>query len=119
MNDRKILVVEDDAFTALWIVTILKEMGFTRCEHVNTAETAIEKAINFNPDFIFMDIWLADEMNGFDAARKILSYIKTSIIFISGYSENQLLEQIENINYTAFLNKPLRVEEIQKILSAD
>jgi len=112
----KILVVEDDKVTAYLILTLLKRLGHHVYEPVTTGESAIEFAVFYKPDIILMDIWLAGEINGFDAASEILTYLDTSIIFISGYPECDLIKQSKKINYFAFLKKPLEADELEKVL---
>jgi len=112
---KRILVVEDDRLTSYLIITLLKRLGHHIYEPVRTGKDAIESAIINRPDFIFMDIWLEGELNGYDAAAEILTYYDTSIVFISGYPENDIINQSKKINYFAFLKKPLEFNEIEQI----
>jgi CheY-like chemotaxis protein len=120
MNDKKrILIVEDDALTAFWIMTVLRDLGYYTFEPVDSGEKAIEDAAIHNPDFIIMDIWLAGTLNGIETAEKILSTCKTSIIFISGYPEDDFTTQCKQVSYTAFLNKPLEIYDLEKVLKTN
>ncbi|HPS57520.1 MAG TPA: response regulator [Spirochaetota bacterium] len=108
MNDKKsILIVEDDFLTAYWIVSVVKNLGYHTLEPVDSGERAIEIAALHKPDFIIMDIWLAGVLNGIETAGEIARLYDASIIFISGYSEEELAEQCRSITYSAFLSKPL------------
>lgn len=118
MNKNKsILIAEDDAITAFWITTVLQRMGYHTYKPVATGELAVEAAAVHKPDFIVMDIWLAGLINGIDAAAEILSGFNTSIIFISGFTEGEITRQIEQVDYTAFLRKPLDVSELERIFN--
>lgn len=116
---KKILIVEDDTLTAFWIKTVLLELGYDAYDPVDSGEIAVETAIAVKPDFIFMDIWLSGSMNGIEAAAEILTRIETSIIFISGYSESELLSRCGQIKYSAFLQKPLVVYDIENVLKME
>ena len=113
---QKILIVEDDMITACLIMTILERMGHHVYEPVSTGESAIEIAVLNKPDLILMDIWLAGVLNGYDAAEKILSLCDTSIVFISGHSESDLIFQSGRVNYLAFLKKPLDGNELEEVV---
>jgi len=117
--NKNILIVEDDVLTAFWIATILQRMGYNTYDPVSTGEQAVEFAKVHKPDYIVMDIWLAGSTNGIDAAIEILSSFNTSIIFISGYTGHELTKQIDQVNYTAFLPKPLDAYDFEKIFKQD
>ncbi len=113
---KKILIVEDDALTAFWIMTVIQNLGHDTVEPVDTGEIAVETALAYKPDLIFMDIWLSGNINGIETAKLILSRFDTSIIFISGYPESDFSTLRDQINYTAFLKKPLDVYDIENAL---
>lgn len=118
-KNQTILIVEDDALTAFWISTVLQRMGYEIYGPVASGEQAIESAINYKPDYIIMDIWLAGTINGIEAAKEILSVINASVIFISGYTENGLIKQISRVNHAAFLKKPLDPVDLENIFRKD
>ncbi len=113
---QKILVVEDDRLTSCLILTLLKRMGHHVYEPVTTGEKAIESAVQNNPDVVLMDIWLEGDLNGYEAAEKILTLCETTIIFISGLSENDVIFNSRKVNYFAFLKKPLEEYELGEVL---
>lgn len=116
INKKRILVVEDDTLTAYWLVIELKKMGFFTYDPVTTGECAIEIALSNKPDYILMDVWLAGRINGIDAAKEILACYDVSIIFMSGYSIEDFISRIENVNYSGYLNKPLQIFDLEKVL---
>jgi CheY-like chemotaxis protein len=82
-QEIKILVVEDEVLNAAALKEELEVMGYKVFEIVTRGETAIERALSLKPDIILMDIYLANHINGIDAAREIL---KIRDYFFSGAS---------------------------------
>ncbi len=60
---------------------------------MKTGKDAIEKAEDIKPDLILMDIMLAGEMDGIEAAERIRSLLDVPIIFLTANSNNSLLER--------------------------
>ncbi|MCX7874676.1 MAG: response regulator [Melioribacteraceae bacterium] len=115
-NKNKILIVEDEFLTAKFFEIKLKTKNYDVLKIVATGKDAIESAITLKPDFILMDIRLEGHMDGIDAAKEILNKIDTKIIFISGYSENNFKEKLNNVNYLSFFSKPLDINNLIDVL---
>jgi CheY-like chemotaxis protein len=108
-----ILLVEDEAFAAMTLRQILTHMGYTRCHVVATGEDAIAFAEQNPPDLLLMDIRLAGPLNGIEAAQQILaSYQNIPIIFMTGYTSEKIMEQIQALNPVGSFVKPLPITEL-------
>ena len=81
----KILLVEDEFINALLIKKQLEFIGYAVSHHVTTGENAIISAKQNHPDIIIMDIRLAGEIDGIEAASVIKSESDIPVIFITGY----------------------------------
>ena len=114
----RILLVEDEAITALAINIALENMGYATCEPVATGNKALERLSLDQPDVILMDINLTGDMDGIETAHKIRSFAPTPIIFISGYSSNELMARAEAINPVAIFVKPVRPQELQTAIES-
>ncbi len=64
MNTARILIVEDEAVTAMAIRKHLTNLGYSVCGITQTAELAIRKAMEEMVDLILMDIKLAGRRTG-------------------------------------------------------
>ncbi|MCP1661690.1 MAG: response regulator [Methanocalculus sp. MSAO_Arc1] len=93
MNTAAILIVEDEAVTAMALKQALLSNGYSVCGVVPTAEQAVEKARDLDPDIILMDIKLAGEMSGIDAAREIMSDKNVPVIYLTAFSDEHILNQ--------------------------
>jgi CheY-like chemotaxis protein len=113
-----ILIVEDEFLAALVLKRNLKLLGYEVCELVATGEEAIESAAKEKPDIILMDIRLAGEMDGLEAAQEIISRYKVPIIFITGYSDEDLMERAKKLNPGAYLIKPVHMPELESAIDS-
>ncbi len=112
----KILIVEDEAIPAMVLNNHLKKRGADVIGPVSTGEEAVMKAKEKCPDVILMDIRLAGEMDGIEAANKTLSEIQTSIIFMSGYMNDTVIERVKDLKSVQYLHKPLNMGAMDLLL---
>lgn len=104
MSGKRIMIVEDEAITALSLKMRLNGIGFDVCHVTGRASEAIELARADPPDAILMDIRLEDEMDGIEAARIINQGIP--VIFHSAYADEDTLGRAQRIAPSTFLEKP-------------
>ncbi|MCD4688811.1 MAG: response regulator [Desulfuromonadaceae bacterium] len=109
----RVLLVEDEAITALAMNMALENMGYATCEPVATGRKALEQLALVKPDVILMDINLTGDMDGIETAHRARALGPTPIIFISGYSSNELMERAQTVDPVAIFVKPVRPQELQ------
>ncbi len=114
----KILIAEDEALTAMTMQDVFKKWGYDVCELVATGEEAVEIAQKELPDLVFMDIRLLGKIDGIEAARQIRSFSKASIIFMTGYIEQEVRERAEKLEPTAYLLKPVMMHKLKSIIDS-
>ena len=88
-----ILIVDDDATLAMELEEYLPTIGYQVMAVASSGSEAIKLARKFKPNLILMDIKMPGKLNGIQAAGIIKSELSISIIFISGYADEKLLEQ--------------------------
>ena len=103
----KILIAEDEAINALSMQRALTMSGYKVCELISTGEEAVEAVKQEKPDLVIMDIILNGSVNGIEAARKMRSRSDIPILFITGYDERKLIQQIKSIPSSTYLIKPI------------
>jgi CheY-like chemotaxis protein len=114
---KKILIVEDEILSALSLKATLEDWGYELCEPATSGEEAIQAAGSELPDIILMDVKIKGEIGGVEAAREISSRFDTSIIFMSGYSQESL-QKMADMKAITFLSKPLDNNQLEKILES-
>jgi YesN/AraC family two-component response regulator len=109
---ESILIVEDDGILAIHLKKTLSGFGYVIFAAVATGEEAVELARNRTPDLILMDIELAGEFNGIDTAEIIRSFSDVPVVFLTGYSQEHLIQQAKFTAPAAYLIKPVHAPEL-------
>lgn len=113
----RLLVVEDEALIALALKMDLAREGFSVCGIAARGEEAVALALELHPDLILMDVRLAGEMDGFDAAEAILAVEDIPIIFLSGYLDQATTARMKEISPYGSLSKPVMIYELRRLLA--
>ncbi len=105
-NGKTLLLVEDEAITAMLEKNELCKYGYSVI-HVYNAEDAITKALQSdNPiDLILMDIDLGSGIDGTEAAERILKQRKIPVVFLSSHTEPEVVEKTEKITSYGYVVK--------------
>ncbi|MFA6332495.1 MAG: response regulator [Methanoregula sp.] len=107
MEKNSILIVEDEAVTALDIQTVLTNSGYHVAGVVSSGEKAIGIVESEEPDLILMDMHLAGKLSGVETAEKILSAHCVPIIYVTAFSEPELVGQAKKTRPYGYLIKPV------------
>lgn len=94
MKKIKVLIVEDEILTAEALRLDLEAIGYEVCALESSGEKAIETAKRDRPDVVLMDGKLHGNISGFEAGKEIQSRFDIPIIFMSGYSEQEVKEKL-------------------------
>ena len=109
----RILVVEDEILVARDIQQRLQKMGFEIAGHETHGENAITTALEVHPDLILMDINLAGDIDGIDAAKSILEEKEIPVIFCTAYSNEEVLARAKVTTPYGYVLKPFDNRELQ------
>jgi phosphoserine phosphatase RsbU/P len=110
----KILVIDDDSITRLFLKRALQAQGHEVAIATNGRE-GIEQARSWHPSLIICD-WIMPEANGLEVCRQVRDNPRLSTsFFILLTSRTELADRIEALNAGAddFLGKPIDVNELQ------
>ncbi len=115
---KKILIVEDEAYTAMMLYESLTQSGYDVLKPVATGEDAVKRAQDEKPDIIFMDIHLAGSMDGIEAAEQIQEHRIIPVVFMTGYTNDEFMERAKNLKPFSYLNKPILLSDMEKIIES-
>ena len=103
---KTILLVEDDAVVAMNESKELKNHGYEVISVLNSHK-AIEAVNDHNRviDLILMDINLGNNLDGTEVAKLILKNQDIPLLFLSNYTEREVLEKTENIIFYGYVVK--------------
>lgn len=110
---KKVLVVDDCTETAAHLCKLLQKNGFQVIEACN-GEDAIDKATEFSPDVVLMDIVMPG-VNGFQATRQLNRSPKTSeipVIMVSAKNQEVDKHWSEKQGAKAYICKPVEETEL-------
>jgi len=113
IDEKQILVVEDEAIVGMDIQRRLKNLGYIVPIVVSSGEEAITKVRENNPDLVLMDINLYGEMDGIEATSKIHSFSDIPIIYLTAYTDEKTLERAKITEPYAYIIKPFKDRELQ------
>lgn len=109
----RILIVEDEAVTALDLSGQLRQMGCEVCGIADTFESAVATARRERPDLILMDVRLRDGDDGVEAAMRICADHETAVVFLSAHSDDTTLHRALAVAPFGYLVKPFRARELK------
>lgn len=101
-----IYIVEDEALIAMELEDHLRSFGYRVCGQSARAETALREAPALNPDLILMDLKLAGDLSGIDAARQLHDVCDAAILFLTAYADTAFADEAAKLDGSGFLLKP-------------
>ncbi len=113
LDKPRILIVEDEEGLALTLKLRLTRMGYTPLGPVDTGEQAVEQAVTLRPNLILMDINLAGQMSGIEAARQIRESCQLPVIFLSALDEDSILREAQGSTPYGYLIKPVEERDLR------
>ncbi len=112
MNKFSILIVEDDQATSELLSLMLASYGYAVTGIVTTGDRAIKTAIKAKPDLILMDIRLNGDIDGIMAFKEIRKVSQVPIIFISTFTNQEVMKRAMECNASGYLVKPFKKEAL-------
>ncbi|HMK54420.1 MAG TPA: methanogen output domain 1-containing protein [Methanobacteriaceae archaeon] len=112
MSKSRILVVEDEAIVAMGIKQKLEDLGHQVLDIVFTGEDAVKIALETKPDVILMDIVLKGDMDGIEAAGKIRNHLDVPVIYLTAYSDEDVLKRARITEPYGYILKPFKKSEV-------
>ncbi|MBN2736115.1 MAG: response regulator [Spirochaetales bacterium] len=117
MEDKPILIVEDEIIFSLFLKMELMDFGFKKVETASSIPRALNLIEIFEPELLIMDVNLRDNADGIDLSKEIRKRLNREIpvIFISGEHQNNINQRLEAEmadSHYLFLSKPIREKEL-------
>src|SRR3546814_20309144 len=108
-----VLVVDDEYLIAESLRMQVEDMGMAVCGIAATAKGAVALAIKHRPQLVLMDMRLAGEGDGVDAALAIHEQVGPKVILITGSREPATLYRITPAIHSPVLSNPLFGRQLQ------
>jgi CheY-like chemotaxis protein len=113
----KILIVEDEAISAMALRYTVERIGCSVVAVVDTGEAAIREAEKQRPDLVLMDTRLRTEMTGVEAANRIWEKLGIRSVFVSAYNASELEKDYRGASPLILLVKPVMDGELERLIA--
>ncbi|MEB3279854.1 MAG: EAL domain-containing protein [Lyngbya sp.] len=108
-----ILVVEDERLVARDLQATLEDLGYRIPEITDKGELAIQKVAEIKPNLVLMDIRLAGEMDGIEAAEIIKNNYNIPVIYITAHADENTLARAKLTEPYGYLVKPFDERDLK------
>lgn len=108
MNDKKVLVIDDDA-DLLHLVGLLFKKAGARIYTARDGLEGISKLFTYSPDLIVLDVMLPG-VNGFEVCQRIRQVSDAPIIMLTALNREQEMVRGLDAGADDFLSKPFNTE---------
>ena len=115
MAKAKILVVEDEAITAMDIQNRLKELDYDVPAIASSGEGAIKRVEEIEPDLVVMDIILKG-MDGIEAAERIRDRFDIPVVYVTASLDEARLEKTKVTEPYGYIIKPFEDKELRPVI---
>ncbi|MBF0508494.1 MAG: response regulator, partial [Deltaproteobacteria bacterium] len=112
----KVMIVDDEYFVTLQLSKFISKFGYDVVASVMSGEESIDLARQVRPDLIFMDILMPGKYDGIAAAEIIKREMDIPVVFVSGYSDDDLLQRAKQVEPLGYILKPFAEAEVKAIL---
>ncbi len=114
---EKVLIVEDESIVAMELENHVRRMGYDVIGPVATGDAALEKAGNFRPDIVLMDIRIQGDKDGIETAEAIRSRFKMPVIYLTAHADERTIQRAKVTEPLGYLVKPLRAHELRAAIT--
>ena len=112
MGKKRIMIVEDERIIAHHLGMQLTDLGYDVVAKAYSGEEAVEKAGEVRPDLVLMDIMLAGEMDGIEAAEKIMALSGTPVVYMTAYADDETFERATLTGPSGYILKPVEKKQM-------
>ena len=112
MAKTKIMICEDEVIIGHELRENLESLGYQVVGPVTTGEKAVERALTEKPQVVLMDVRLAGRLDGISAADVIRRNAGPPVIFLTAFSDKELVERAKEVEPFGYLLKPFKEREL-------
>ncbi len=103
----RVLIAEDETIIRLDLKGLLEAAGMEVCAEARDGEEAVRLARETQPDVALLDVKMP-ELDGIEAARRILDERSIPIVMVTAYGERELVGRAVEAGVFGYLVKPFR-----------
>jgi DNA-binding NarL/FixJ family response regulator len=113
----RVLIADDHEVIRRGVIRVLQSRADVECAEATNGKEAVEKALEWKPDLVLLDIRLP-VLSGFDAAREIKQHAPDiPILFFSIHDSKEIVEEASSVG-DGFILKDKIVEMLPNAINA-
>ena len=116
MTQVRVMIVEDEAITAMATGAMLKRLGHQVLAAVGSGQEAINAFRRQRPDLVLMDIRLDGDLDGIETAQAIRRDSNVPVVFVSAYVDEKTRSRADATHPFAFIPKPLDEYDLHALM---
>lgn len=113
MEKTKILIVEDEAITAMSLESSLEKLGYQVTSIVNSGKAALNSIDSNKPDIVLMDIKIKGDMDGIDTAEVIREKFDLPFVFSTAFLDQERIDRAKITMPFGYVLKPIQERELK------
>jgi response regulator NasT len=107
----RIVIADDEPIIRLDLKNMLAALGYDVVGEAGDGAKAVEAARNLSPDLVILDIKMPN-MDGIDAAKLISEEKIAPILFLTAYSDVDLVHRAKEAGVYSYLVKPFKEADL-------
>jgi DNA-binding NarL/FixJ family response regulator len=113
MEEKRVLILEDEIVVALDIKEILESLGY-HCSVSHAYDSALESLANFQPHLIICDINIGEGPSGIDFVKQALNRMPgLAVIYLTAFSDREMVELAGKTHPVNYILKPWSDHQIR------
>jgi len=108
----KIMIVENELIVAKNIENHLRKLGYEVIFIADSGEEAIAQAAEAQLDLVLMDIKLAGQIDGVEAARQIYDRFQIPVVYLTAYADDETLQRAKVTAPFGYIIKPFEPKKL-------
>ncbi|MHC1791294.1 response regulator [Solidesulfovibrio sp.] len=117
MIPARVMIVEDEAITAMATGAMLKRLGHVVLAAVGTGQDALVAFRLQRPDLVLMDIRLDGDLDGIETAKLLRRDSDVPVVFVSAFVDESTRTRAAEAGPFDFMPKPLDEYDLKNLLS--
>jgi two-component system NtrC family sensor kinase len=118
MPSIRVVIVEDEPLIAMEIADRLSRLGYEVAARFVSGEELLQRLHDLSADLVLMDIRLAGELSGIETAVLLLQCHDLPVVFLSAFSDEELVRESMAAQPFGYLVKPFEERELHATLQA-
>lgn len=117
MKKLNILILEDQIAIYQNIVNILQKMGLVNIFIAENQFEALDIVSKYRFHIMLSAVKIGDGYDGVDTVKMLQKMYNLTVIFICSYGDDEILSRVAEVDFTGYLIKPCREDELQNLIS--